>query len=208
MTYCTVRRESGRFMIGIGGGVVISEVTTYTGIGRIVVVAVVTACTVIGNVGMCSQQRVIVIVNGEGCRHPVRIGRMTHIAVGRNTQRQVVRVDTLIVIPLVTRYTGIGQVIVIALVTRITVHCEVLTSERPHRTVIEGGWYPGILVVTVNTRCRKLLLQVIRIYCLVIVVGVTACTGVWRIGIVALMTIIAGYTGVRTHDGVERVVER
>jgi hypothetical protein len=89
---------------------------------------------------------------------------VTHFTVSRNIQRQVVRIDTLIVIGLVTDSTSIRQVVIIPMVTCIAVNRGMLASERPHRTVIEGGRYPGILIMTVDTRCRKLLLQVIRIY--------------------------------------------
>lgn len=208
MTHGTVGRESGSLVIGVRRGIIIGLVTTDAGVGCIVVVSIVTGCTVIGYVGMCSNQRIIVVVNRERGRHPVRIRSVTHVTVSRNIQRQVVRIDTLIVIGLVTGYTSIRQVVIIPMVTCIAVNRGMLASERPHRTVIEGGRYPGILIMTVNTRCRKLLLQVIRIYCLVIVVSVTACTGVGRIIIVALVTIIAGNTRMRTHDRVERVVER
>ena len=208
VTHGTVGREPGSFVIWIGGGIIIVLVTSHTGIRCIVVVTIVAGRTIIGNVGMSPNQRIIVIVYGECRGHPVRIGCMAHVAIGRNIQRQVVRIDTLVVVGLVTGHTGVRQIAVIALMTGIAVNCKVLTCKRPHGTVIESGGYPGILIVTVNTRCRELLLQVIRIYCLVIVVSVTARTGVWRIIVVALVTVIAGNTRMRTHDGVERVVQR
>ncbi len=69
--------------------------------------------------------------------------------------------------------------------------------------MIEGRRYPRILVVTISTGRRKLLLQVIRIHCLVVIIGVAAGTGVRRIIIVALMAIIACNTRMCTHDRVE-----
>ena len=55
VTHRTVCRESGRFVIGIGGSVIICQVATHTGVWCIVVVSVVTCCTIIGNIGMCTQ---------------------------------------------------------------------------------------------------------------------------------------------------------
>ena len=101
VTHCTIGREPGSFVIWIGGGVIVILVTTHTGIRCIVVVAVVTGCTVVGNARVCSQQRVVVVVYGECRRHPVRICGVAHIAVSRNIQRQVVGIDTLVVIGLV-----------------------------------------------------------------------------------------------------------
>lgn len=119
----------------------------------------------------------------------------------------MVRIDTLIVVGLVTGHAGVRQVVIITLVTGIAVHGCMLTCKRPYRTMIECGGYPGILVVTINTGSGELLLQVIRIYCLIVIVGMASRTRCRWIVVIALVTVIATHARMCPHDRIERVIE-
>ena len=92
-----VRRELCGFMIGIGGLVVIVDMTAGTGIRGVIVVAFMAGGAGIGNSGMRAFQGVIIVVNGKGGRLP-GISGMTGGAVCWNSQRHVVGVGTLVII--------------------------------------------------------------------------------------------------------------
>ena len=51
---------------------------------------------------------------------------MTHITVGRDIQRQVIRIDTLIVVRLVTGHAGVRQIIIVTLVAGIAIYGSML----------------------------------------------------------------------------------
>ena len=57
--------------------------------------------------------------------------------------------------------------------------------------------------MTVGAGGRELLLQVIRIYCLIVIIGMASGTSVRRIVVVALVAIIATHAGVCTHNRVK-----
>ena len=54
MTSGTISRQLSRFMVRVGGTVVISSVATSTGIGRIGVIAVVAGSAIVGDFSMGS----------------------------------------------------------------------------------------------------------------------------------------------------------
>lgn len=57
---------------------------------------------------------------GESGRRPSRIGSMAGFTGYRKVQRNVIRIDTLIVVCLVACCTGVGCIVVITLVTIVT----------------------------------------------------------------------------------------
>lgn len=84
-------------MVRVGGRIVLRRVAAKTGIGRIVVIAVMAGSAVVGNRCMRAiKNSMIVIVNRECGRRPVRGSIMAHRAIGRKIQRCMVRVATLI----------------------------------------------------------------------------------------------------------------
>ena len=98
---------------------------------------------------------------------------------------------------------GCGSVVVVALVTVVAGCGRVRTRERPHGTVIERGGHPCVLVVAVSASCRELLSDVVWIGGGVIIVGMATGTGVGRVCIVTLVTIVARHGGMRTHNRIE-----
>ena len=202
----TAQRELLCLVIRIGGIVVIIRMTTGTGIGCIVVVAVMTCCTVVGNSRVRSGQLIEVVVYRECGRRPARIGSVAGFTGGRQIERRVVRIDALVVVCSMAACTGIGRVTVVSLMAVVTGCTRMGTRERPE-TVIECRRRPGILRMAVSTGSRELLCSVIRVGCVVVVVSVAACTGIGRIAVVALVTVIATDTGMRSHYQIERVIQ-
>lgn len=92
-----IRRELCGFMVGIGGLVIIVDMTACTGVWGVVVVAFMAGGARIGNAGMRAFQGVIIIVNGKGGRLP-GVGGMAGGAVGWDSQCYVVWVGTLVII--------------------------------------------------------------------------------------------------------------
>ena len=83
VTIGAVGRKIQRHVTGVGGSIVIGSMAADAGIGSIVVIAVVAFGAVGGNSGMRAVKRVIIVVIGEGSRHPTRRGSMAGCAVGR-----------------------------------------------------------------------------------------------------------------------------
>lgn len=102
-------------------------VTSSAGIGCIVKIPpCVALVAVIGNGCMCSDQRIEIIVYGKGCRTPACIGRMTVITRSRQVQLCMVGVLTLCIIIAVATITGVGRIVVIAMVAGRAVACNIL----------------------------------------------------------------------------------
>ena len=68
MTACTIGGELQGLVIRIRRLVIVRLVAAGAGVRCVIVVAVVAGRTVIGDQGMCTIQRVIVVVDGKGCR--------------------------------------------------------------------------------------------------------------------------------------------
>ena len=115
-----VRRELRRRVVGIGGLVVIGGVAARAGIRCIVVVAVVAGRAVVGHCCVRTVQRMVIVVDGKGGRHPVHIGVASR-TVSRDAERVVIGVGRLVVIRCVAARTGIGRVVIVAVVTGIAV---------------------------------------------------------------------------------------
>ena len=104
--------------------------------------------------------------------------------------------------------TGCRCVIIVTLVAVVTGHGYVRARERPHGAVIERGRHPRGLVVAVSAGCRELLSDVVGIRGGVVIVGMATGTGCGRVCVVTLVTIVARYGGVRTHNRIEGVIQR
>jgi len=109
-------------MIRIRCLVVISLMAAETSCWDIVIeIALMTSETV--NRKMSALQNIIIIVNWERCRLPVRDCGMTGFTGCRNPQCTMIWIDRLIVISLVTSYAGGGSIVVIpARVTTVAVY--------------------------------------------------------------------------------------
>ena len=90
--------------------------TAHTGIGSGIIIAVVANDTLVGYSHMRSCQDVIIIVDRESSRGPVRICSMTDCTGSRNIDSAMIRIGRLVVIGLMTSDTRIWRIHVIALV--------------------------------------------------------------------------------------------
>ena len=133
---------------------------------------------------------------------------MTHFTGGREIQYYVTRVQRLGIIIIVTTVTSVGCTVVITLMAIVTSDGCVRACERPHGTVIERGRHPCVLVVAVSASCRELLSDVVWIGGGVVIISMTTGTGVGRVCIVTLVTIVARHGGMRTHNRIEGVIQR
>ena len=120
MTFRTIGRELLGYVIRISSLCEIIIVTTIARIGCIIVIAIMTGRTVVGNGSVSPQQLIEVIVNGESRRRPSRVSGMTGFAGNRQIERNVIRIDTLVVVRLVTGSTGIRRIVEVTLVTIVT----------------------------------------------------------------------------------------
>ena len=91
--------------------------------------------------------------------------------------------------------------------TIITSDSRVRTRERPYSIMIKSGGRPGCLTVAFSACQRELLNCVIGISRLIVIICVTARTGIGWIDIVALVTIIAAHVYMGSQNWIERVVE-
>ena len=101
-------------MTRVGSLIVVGQVTAYAGIGCCIVIPVMAGNTGFCNMGPC--QNIIVVVDREGCRCPVRVCRMAGIAGCRVVSCHVVRVYRCIIIRRMAAGAGIGRIYIITLV--------------------------------------------------------------------------------------------
>ena len=96
--------------------------------------------TIVGNRGMCPDQWVVIIVDREAGRFPAWSRGVTHRTIRWDHERNMVGIQTRIVIWRVTAHAGIGGVVVIAVVTGIAIICNgnVRPGEGIDSIVIEG----------------------------------------------------------------------
>ena len=107
--------EAQRYVVGVTGLVEISAMAARTGVGRVVVVTVMTGSTLISNHCMPARKWVkVVMIETRG--NP-RVFRVAILTVGRELRSFVVRIGGSIVVGQVTANTGIGRVVVIAIMT-------------------------------------------------------------------------------------------
>ena len=77
VTCCTIRRELGCLVVGVGSGKVVVIVTAGTSVGSVGIITIMTSCTIIGYTGVSTIQRVILVVNTKSCRSPTGSCSMT-----------------------------------------------------------------------------------------------------------------------------------
>jgi len=182
-------RELGGNMVGVVGRVIIGHVAAIAGIGRIDVVAVVADRAIIGYGRMGAVQLVIAVVNGEGSRTPVGRRGMAHIAIGWNAQRQVVGIQTLVVIGKVTAFASVGGIVVVALVAQHAVvgYGDMRSCKRIHAIVVEGRRHPGILGMALLAICRELPGQVVGVGRRVVIRRMAPEAGIRGVVVVAVV---------------------
>ena len=132
--------------------------TSYTGIWCIIIIAVVAIRTTRACMG--AIQGPIIIVNREAGRHPVRVGGMAHITIGRDIQSWVVRIRAAVEIRLVTTHTSVRCVVVITSKMAggaIVGNGEVCPGQWIKIIVVKSRRYPCSLRVAILTRRRKLI---------------------------------------------------
>ena len=189
-------------MIWIGRGVVISLVATHTGIRRVGIVAADMAVGAVGYAGVRTGERpdgIVIESRRRPCIFIVALG-----AIGGELVVYVVGVGRGIEIGLVTAGTGIGGVVVIAVVAgravigngsvrTVELVVVVVDGECRRHPAIAGmtgfaiGWDAEYLVVWVNGS--------------VVVRLVATGAGIWRIGIVATDVAVGAVRHVGMRSG-------
>lgn len=96
--------------------IVVGQMTADTGIRGRVIITVVAGDTIVCYCNVCTSQHVIIIVYREGSRYPVRIGGMTGVAGGGNTDGRMVRIGRRVIIRRMASGTGVGCIYVTPLV--------------------------------------------------------------------------------------------
>ena len=173
-------------MAWVGALRVVIGVATCAGVWRVVVVTLVTIVTGHGRVCACERPHGAVV---EGGRNPC----ILVVTIGTGSGEllsDVVGVCGGVEVINVASCTCIGWIVIVALVAIVAAH----TCMRAHNRVegvIEGGRCPRCLVVAVCTVCRELLSDVVGVCCGIVVIGVTTCTG---IGCIIIIAVVAGCT--------------
>jgi hypothetical protein len=185
--------ELCRSMVGIVGVIVIALVAAKASIGSIVVIAVVASRAVILDGSVRPIQHIVIAVNGEGRRVPIRVGRMAHGTICWNGQSHMVRIGRLVVVVDVAALACVGRIVVIPIVTGITIvgNDYVGSCQRIKIIVVKSGRHPCRFGVAILAISRKLVGQVVRVGRLVVVVCVAAET---RIRGVIVVAVVAGRT--------------
>ncbi len=196
-------------MVRISRLVVIGRMTACTGIRRRIVIAVVAGGAIVRNGGMRAVQGVIIVVNGKGGGFPTGSG-MAGFAIRRDGQSYVVRVGALVVIRRMTARASVRGIGVIAVVTGVTVVCDsgMRACERVKTVVVEVRRRPGCLAVTGGAIRGELRCGVVRGGGLIVVVNMTACASIRRVGVVPVVagSAIVRNGGVCTVQRVKTVV--
>jgi len=152
--------------------------TSDTGIWSGVIIPVMANNALVRNGHMSSCKNIIIIVDREIRRGPVRIGGMTGCTLCRNTDRTMIRVSRLVVIGLVASGAGIGSVDIISLVTgkAVTGNCSMCASKRVNIVMIKYRGTPGTLRMTGFTGSRELRCDMVWICRLIIIARMTIIT--------------------------------
>ena len=149
-----------------------------------------------------------IMVEGSGCpgRFTVATG-----AIGRKLSRNMVRIGRIVVVIGVATRTGVGGIIVVAIMTSCTVirnPC-MRSVQRVVAVVIgEGRGLPGYVGMTGCTISGNIERYVVRIGCLVVIVGMTPCTGIRGIDIITVVTsrAVSSNPRMRTRERIVGVV--
>ena len=83
-------------MIGVSRCIVVVDMTTGASVGGIKVVTIMASSTVVGDGGMGTFDDIIIIVHGEGCRIPTRLGGMTGSTIVGDADGTVIGIGRLI----------------------------------------------------------------------------------------------------------------
>ena len=132
-------------------------------------------------------------------------------AIGRKLCRNVVRVGGIVVIIGMAARTGIRGIVVVPVVTRCTVirNACMRSIQRVVAVVIgEGCRLPGCVRMACGTICGNIEGNVVRIGCLVVIVGMAPGAVVRSIGVISVVTCraVRSNSRVRTRERVVRIV--
>ena len=189
----TIRGKIAGGMVRIGRCIVIIQVASDTGIWRIVVVAVVAGRTVVGDGSVSAIQLIEIIVNIESCGLPSWLGGVAAFAVRWQAKISMAWVGRCVVVVRMTSGAGVWRIGVVAVMTSVTVVCNRDMSARHDEVlvVIEGTWCPTAFTVASRAIRWEVGCCVVRIRSCVVVIQVTADTGIRRIVVIA---VVAGGT--------------
>ena len=178
--------------------------TPKTGIWCVVVVSVVAGGTVVGNSRVCAVEWIKIVVDGKGCRRPIRRGGVAACAIRRQIQRHVVWVGTLVVIRRMAPRAGIGRIVVIAVVAGNAVvrNGHVRSSEWVDCIMVKSRRRPGRFRMASRAIGRELIGGVVGVCGLVELRRMATNAGVWRIVVIA---VVAG--GAIVCDGGVRAIQ-
>ena len=197
-----VRRKLGCGVIGVCRGIVVRRVAAKTSIRRGVVISVVAGGAIVGNDRVRAIQNIIVVVNSKSRWRPIWCGRVTTCAIGREIQGYVVRVRTLVVVRCMAPRASIWRVRIIAVVAGDTVIRDrhVRSGEGIDRLVIKRRRRPGRFSMASRTVGRELVGCVVGVCGLVKIRCVAPGAGVWRVGVIAVVTgrAVVGYSYMST----------
>ena len=138
-----VGRESRLLVVRIGGGVIVRSVAVDAARWGSRVLAIRMTQAAIGDPVLTVERPHQVVI--EGGSQPARGGNsVAGLTVGRETRLLVVRIVGGLIVGQVAAGTGRGRSRVLAIrMTQAAIGDPVLTVERPHQVVIEGGSQPA-----------------------------------------------------------------
>ena len=206
--------EAGILVVRVAGLVVVRGMAPVTGVRRVVVIPVVAGRAVVGYGRVRSIEWPEVVVDGEGGRHPVRVGRMAQGTVCRESERLMVGIGAGIIVRGMATGAGIGRVVVVAVVAGRTIIGDRQVPSVQDPVIVmdgEGGRTPsrrrGMAGCTVRWEVECGMVGVGR---LVVIRQVASLAGVRGIVIVAGMTsgTVVGDGQVRSIQHPEVVVVR
>jgi hypothetical protein len=150
---------------------------------------------IVRNSCVSTNQGVEIIVYGKSGGAPACIGRVAVFTRDWQIQLSVIRILTLCIIITVTAIAGIGCIVIIAMVTRGTVCCNVQVRSGKHKEiVVDGkcGRFPCRGGMTGGTIGGDIQVQVTGVGCLHVLIVMATCAGcgcTLESGIVALHTL-------------------
>ena len=164
--------------------------TGETGVRRGHVVAVVASCAIVGNRRMSAVQDIKIIVQREGRRLPIRLGRVAHFAILRQAQSHVVRIRSRLKISQMATRTlaRSARIIPVRMAGNAVIrHRHVRPSEGVKSGVVESRRRPGGFRVASLAVRRELVGGVVRVGRCRKIRGVAAVASVRRIDIIPVV---------------------
>jgi hypothetical protein len=98
VTEYTTCREPGCHVIRVCCCIIVTYMASLTSVWGIVVVSIMASRAIVGDGCVCSEQRIIVVVNRECSRYPVWTGGVAGFAGCRQVECQVTWVGTLVIV--------------------------------------------------------------------------------------------------------------